>query len=252
MKILVTGFDPFGGDPINPAFEAVRKIPKSIAGADIEILEIPTVFHKSIRTVTDVLDRGSFDAVLLVGQAGGALHPYPRTGRYQSGRRPHQGQRGKSAYRRTDSSRRPRSLLQHPAHQGHGAEYPQQGNSRQGFQHCGNLCLQPPDVRSAPPHRQQEPFHPGRLHSRPLPSGAGTGAGQHSRHGSRGYRQGAGSGGGSHGAAPYGYQRHRRSGILETSLPKNSFAFPVIQTHAAKNIFFRGKPELFPPEIFSP
>ncbi len=77
MKILVTGFDPFGGDSINPAFEAVRKIPKNIAGADIEILEIPTVFHKSIRTVTDFLDRGSFDAVLLVGQAGGrfALTP---------------------------------------------------------------------------------------------------------------------------------------------------------------------------------
>ncbi|HOO63086.1 MAG TPA: pyroglutamyl-peptidase I [Synergistaceae bacterium] len=77
MKILVTGFDPFGGDPINPAFEAVRKLPKMIAGAEIEILEVPTVFHKSIQAVTEALDKGSFDAVLLVGQAGGrfALTP---------------------------------------------------------------------------------------------------------------------------------------------------------------------------------
>jgi pyroglutamyl-peptidase len=77
MKILVTGFDPFGGDAINPAFEAVRKIPSTIGGADIEILEVPTVFHKSIRTVTEAIDKGSFDAVLLVGQAGGRFDLTP-------------------------------------------------------------------------------------------------------------------------------------------------------------------------------
>ena len=31
-KILVTGFDPFGGEPVNPAFEAVKLLPESIAG----------------------------------------------------------------------------------------------------------------------------------------------------------------------------------------------------------------------------
>ncbi len=77
MKILVTGFDPFGGDAINPAFEAVRKLPKTIAGAEIEILEVPTVFHKSIRTVAEALDKGSFEAVLLVGQAGGRFDLTP-------------------------------------------------------------------------------------------------------------------------------------------------------------------------------
>ncbi|EON3042424.1 pyroglutamyl-peptidase I, partial [Enterococcus hirae] len=25
MKVLVTGFDPFGGDKVNPAYEAVKK-----------------------------------------------------------------------------------------------------------------------------------------------------------------------------------------------------------------------------------
>ncbi len=77
MKILVTGFDPFGGDSINPAFEAVRKIPSTIGGADIEILEVPTVFHKSIHTVAEAIDKGSFDAVLLVGQAGGRFDLTP-------------------------------------------------------------------------------------------------------------------------------------------------------------------------------
>ena len=31
MKILVTGFDPFGGEPINPALEAVKALPDTIA-----------------------------------------------------------------------------------------------------------------------------------------------------------------------------------------------------------------------------
>ena len=46
MKVLVTGFDPFGGEPVNPAFEAVKMLPDEIAGAEIIKLEIPTVFSK--------------------------------------------------------------------------------------------------------------------------------------------------------------------------------------------------------------
>ncbi len=35
MKVLVTGFDPFGGESINPAYEAVKMLPDEIAGAQI-------------------------------------------------------------------------------------------------------------------------------------------------------------------------------------------------------------------------
>ena len=35
MKILVTGFDPFGGEKVNPAYEAVKLLPDTIAGAQI-------------------------------------------------------------------------------------------------------------------------------------------------------------------------------------------------------------------------
>ena len=44
MKILVTGFDPFGGETVNPAYEAVKLLPDTIGGAQIFKLEIPTVF----------------------------------------------------------------------------------------------------------------------------------------------------------------------------------------------------------------
>ena len=47
MKILVTGFDPFGGESVNPAYEAVKLLPDTIGGAQIFKLEIPTVFSLS-------------------------------------------------------------------------------------------------------------------------------------------------------------------------------------------------------------
>ena len=35
MKILITGFDPFGGESVNPAYEAVKLQADTIAGAEI-------------------------------------------------------------------------------------------------------------------------------------------------------------------------------------------------------------------------
>jgi len=71
MKVLVTAFDPFGGESVNPAFEAVKLLPDSIAGAIIVKLEVPTVFHKSLEVLNDALKRERPDIVLCVGQAGG-------------------------------------------------------------------------------------------------------------------------------------------------------------------------------------
>ena len=71
MKVLVTGFDPFGGEKINPAFEVLKKLKRSIAGAKITLLEVPTVFGDSIAKVTSEIDRLKPDAVVMIGQAGG-------------------------------------------------------------------------------------------------------------------------------------------------------------------------------------
>ena len=71
MKILVTGFDPFGGDKINPAYEAVKLIPDTVAGAEIIKEEIPTVFGKCGDVLEKLVEKYKPDAVLCVGQAGG-------------------------------------------------------------------------------------------------------------------------------------------------------------------------------------
>ena len=65
MKVLVTGFDPFGGESINPAYEAVKMLPDEIAGAQIIKREIPTSFTRGTAEVVRQIE-------LNVGQAGGA------------------------------------------------------------------------------------------------------------------------------------------------------------------------------------
>lgn len=74
MKILVTGFDPFGGETVNPAYEAVKMLPEQIAGAEIIKLEIPTVFSKSSVAVEEGIQKYNPDIVINVGQAGGRSH----------------------------------------------------------------------------------------------------------------------------------------------------------------------------------
>ena len=71
MKILVTGFDPFGGDQTNPAIEAVKRLPDEIKGAKIIKLEIPTVFGKSAEVVEAAMEKENPDYVVHIGQAGG-------------------------------------------------------------------------------------------------------------------------------------------------------------------------------------
>lgn len=71
MKILVTGFDPFGGETVNPAIETVKRLPGAIAGAQIIKLEVPTVCHKSLRVIDEAIKAFDPDVVLSIGQAGG-------------------------------------------------------------------------------------------------------------------------------------------------------------------------------------
>ncbi len=69
--VLVTGFDPFGGESVNPAYEAVKLLPDEIAGARIVKMEIPTVFTRSAEVVEEAIAREHPDIVISVGQAGG-------------------------------------------------------------------------------------------------------------------------------------------------------------------------------------
>ena len=61
MNILVTAFDPFGGEKVNPALEAVRQLDPTIGAHTITTLEIPTVFHKSKDVIQHELEHHHYD-----------------------------------------------------------------------------------------------------------------------------------------------------------------------------------------------
>ena len=69
MKILITGFDPFGGESVNPALEAVKKLPDTILGQEVIKIEIPTVFRKALEKIEENIEKHNPDVVISVGQA---------------------------------------------------------------------------------------------------------------------------------------------------------------------------------------
>lgn len=71
MKLLLTGFDPFGGEKINPALEVVKQVKDRIANVQIIKLKIPTVFDESAEKIYQTIKKEHPDVVLNVGQAGG-------------------------------------------------------------------------------------------------------------------------------------------------------------------------------------
>lgn len=70
-RLLITGFDPFGGASVNPAWEAVKLLPDTIGDFMLCKLEIPTVFGLAAETVIARANEFHPDVILCIGQAGG-------------------------------------------------------------------------------------------------------------------------------------------------------------------------------------
>lgn len=70
-KLLITGFDPFGGETVNPSWEAVKRLPDTIGGYELVKLQLPTVFGRAAETLLEKAAACGPDAIISVGQAGG-------------------------------------------------------------------------------------------------------------------------------------------------------------------------------------
>ncbi len=69
--LLVTGFEPFGGETINPSYEAVKGLSNEIGVWQIKKVELPVEFQKSVALLEKAVSTYKPDAILSVGQAGG-------------------------------------------------------------------------------------------------------------------------------------------------------------------------------------
>ncbi|MBS5319458.1 MAG: pyroglutamyl-peptidase I [Gemella haemolysans] len=71
MRVLITGFDKFGGESINPSNLCVNSLPDVIDNIEIKKITLPTVFKDSSRVLEENIDLFSPNIVICIGQAGG-------------------------------------------------------------------------------------------------------------------------------------------------------------------------------------
>ncbi|MGC9378008.1 pyroglutamyl-peptidase I [Streptomyces sp. MH13] len=71
-RVLITGFAPFGGESVNPSWQAASLVAaEPPAGLDVTAAELPCVFGKSLDVLRDAVHAHTPDLVLCLGQAGG-------------------------------------------------------------------------------------------------------------------------------------------------------------------------------------
>ncbi|PEB59750.1 pyroglutamyl-peptidase I [Bacillus cereus] len=70
--VLLTGFDPFGGESINPAWEVAKSLhEKTIEEYKIISKQVPTVFQKSISVLKEYIEELNPEMIICIGQAVG-------------------------------------------------------------------------------------------------------------------------------------------------------------------------------------
>jgi pyroglutamyl-peptidase len=72
--VLVTGFEPFGGDTVNPSWEACERLPGEIAGLRVETCRVPCEFRRAIEVVVEAIERHRPALVVCLGLAAGRTH----------------------------------------------------------------------------------------------------------------------------------------------------------------------------------
>src|SRR5260370_29409587 len=71
MKALVTGFEPFGGEPVNPTSEALERLPLRIDALEVVTRVLPAMFGRALDALQEAVAATAPDIVLCVGLAGG-------------------------------------------------------------------------------------------------------------------------------------------------------------------------------------
>src|SRR3989339_156409 len=71
IKILLTGFMPFGGEVINPSYEAIKKINAKHLNVELHLLELPVIYYESSHILIEKIKDLDPDVILMIGQAGG-------------------------------------------------------------------------------------------------------------------------------------------------------------------------------------
>ncbi len=72
--VIVTGFEPFGEDTLNPTEKILAQIPSFLFNAKVIKLTLPVVYEEAFNTLQPLIDEYQPEAIILLGLAGGRTH----------------------------------------------------------------------------------------------------------------------------------------------------------------------------------
>jgi len=78
-RVLLTAFDPFGGETINPSQQAVARLAAepALEGVELRTASLPVVFGAAIETMKAAVAECNPDVVICLGEAGGRVTVTP-------------------------------------------------------------------------------------------------------------------------------------------------------------------------------
>jgi len=77
-KLLLTAFEPFAGEKINPSLEAARQMSRvAFSGAVIDTAELPVDRHQAVTTALELIHESRPDIIIMLGEAGGRFRINP-------------------------------------------------------------------------------------------------------------------------------------------------------------------------------
>ena len=77
-KLLLTAFEPFAGEKINPSLEAAHQMSRvEFAGANVRVAELPVDRHQAVASALGLMRTDGPDIIIMLGEAGGRFRITP-------------------------------------------------------------------------------------------------------------------------------------------------------------------------------
>lgn len=77
-KLLLTGFEPFGGEKVNPSWEIARSLDgEEIGGHLVVARRLPVVWNQALEVMAGLIDQLQPDLIVAMGQSGGRAEICP-------------------------------------------------------------------------------------------------------------------------------------------------------------------------------
>lgn len=77
-KLVLTAFEPFAGENINPSMEAAREIEKmEFPGAQVRVAGLQVDRYRAVAIVLEIIQEFKPDVVIMLGEAGGRFRVNP-------------------------------------------------------------------------------------------------------------------------------------------------------------------------------